>query len=98
MQRAAKRTLLRAVGCDLLVGCPKSHEEIIAGGCPLPPGSYSSATSELMKGAKSLIGSSSFQPLTAWSGERDRPGWIVVLVPLYMSNTRIPHSATLRIR
>ena len=37
---------------------------------------HRSAISELMKRAKSVISRPSLQPLTAFSGERDRPGLI----------------------
>ena len=46
---------------------------------PCPP--HSSAISELIKRAKSVT-RPSFQPLTAFSGERDRPGLIAAVAPL----------------
>ena len=43
---------------------------------------HSSAISELMKRAKSVISRPSFQPPTAFSGERDQPGSIAAVAPL----------------
>ena len=47
-----------------------------------PCHSHSSAISELMKRAKSVISRPSFQPPTAFSGERDQPGLIAAVAPL----------------
>ena len=59
---------------DLLVGAPRPVQEIPVDGCPLPP--HSSAISELMKRAKSVISRPSFELLTVVGGERDQPGLI----------------------
>lgn len=88
MQRAADEPSLEP-SRDLLAGCPQTHEQITVGGCPVPPvggcslapGSRGSVTSELMKPAKSLIGRSRCWPLAASGRDRDRCGWITVVVP-----------------
>jgi hypothetical protein len=65
---------------DLLVGAPDptTRSSWVAAPC-LP---HSSAISELMKRAKSVISRPSFRPLTAFTGERDRPGLIAAVAPV----------------
>ena len=76
--RADRRSSVNWPG--LLMGAPRPQQEIPAGGCRLPPAQR--AISELMKRATSVISRLSFHPLTASSGERDRPGLIAAIAQL----------------
>ena len=76
--RADRRSSLRLARAPM--GAPRPQQEIPAGGCRLPPAQR--AISEPTKRATSVISRLSFHPLTASSGERDRPGLIAAIAQL----------------
>jgi hypothetical protein len=65
---------------DLLVGAPRPDQEIPVGGCPLPRAQQRDLG--VHEASKSVISRPSFQPPTAFDGERDQPGLIAAAAPL----------------